>query len=199
MLVSLKDADISVRRRALDLLFVMCDETNAETIVDELITYLVSADAAIREQMVLKIAILAEKYSKDLKWYVDTILKLISLSGDHVSDSIWHRVVQIVTNNRDGDLQSYAAERMFAIVSSKRCHETAVKIGAYVLGEFGFLVAEEPGMSGDQQFRALYQHFPTVTSATKALMLSAFAKIANLYEEVSTTFRHFSTLLTSIF
>ena len=61
VVVSLKDADISVRRRALDLLFVMCDSTNAESIVDELITYLVAADAGIREQMVLKIAVLAEK------------------------------------------------------------------------------------------------------------------------------------------
>ena len=183
VLISLKDADISVRKRALNLLFVMCDESNAEVIVDELITYLVAADAGIREQMVLKIAILAEKYSPNLKWYVDTILKLISLSGDHVSDSIWHRVVQIVTNSKDDELQTYAAERMFSIVSNKRCHETAVKIGGYVLGEFGFLVAEEPGMSGDQQFKALHQHFSLSNNITKGILLSSYAKLANLYEE----------------
>ena len=40
VLVSLKDADISVRRRALDLLFVMCDTDNAERIVDELVGHL---------------------------------------------------------------------------------------------------------------------------------------------------------------
>jgi AP-2 complex subunit alpha len=88
VLVSLKDADISVRRRALDLLFVMCDTDNAEHIVDELVAHLVLADAAIREEMVLKIAILAEKYATDLRWYVNTILKLISISGDRVSDTI---------------------------------------------------------------------------------------------------------------
>ena len=183
VLVSLKDADISVRRRALDLLFVMCDTDNAERIVDELVAHLVLADAAIREEMVLKIAILAEKYATDLRWYVDTILKLISISGDHVSDAIWHRVVQIVTNHPQGDLQAYTAATLLVAASPRRCHETAVRIAAYVLGEFGFLVAERPGMSGEEQFRILHQHWATTDTTTKSILVSTYAKLANLYEE----------------
>jgi len=183
VLVSLKDADISVRRRALDLLFVMCDTDNAERIVDELVAHLVLADAAIREEMVLKIAILAEKYATDLRWYVDTILQLISISGDHVSDPIWHRVVQIVTNNPQGDLQAYAARTLLVAASPSRCHETAVRVAAYVLGEFGFLVAEHPGMSGEEQFRILHQHWHNSTPQTRAILISTYAKLANLYEE----------------
>jgi len=183
VLVSLKDADISVRRRALDLLFVMCDSDNAERIVDELVAHLVLADAAIREEMVLKIAILAEKYATDLRWYVDTILKLISISGDHVSDPIWHRVVQIVTNHPQGDLQAYAAATLLVAASPRRCHETAVRVAAYVLGEFGFLVAERPGMSGEEQFRLLHQHWHNANSITRSILISTYAKLANLYEE----------------
>jgi len=183
VLVSLKDADISVRRRALDLLFVMCDSDNAEKIVDELVNHLVLADAAIREEMVLKIAILAEKYATDLRWYVDTILKLISISGDHVSDPIWHRVVQIVTNHPQGDLQAYAAATLLVSASPRRCHETAVRVAAYVLGEFGFLIAERPGMSGEEQFRILHQHWHNSDGTTRAILISTYAKLANLYEE----------------
>ncbi|KAL3919034.1 MAG: hypothetical protein SGILL_003958 [Bacillariaceae sp.] len=183
VLVSLKDADISVRRRALDLLFVMCDTDNAERIVDELVAHLVLADAAIREEMVLKIAILAEKYATDLRWYVDTILKLISISGDHVSDAIWHRVVQIVTNHPQGDLQAYTAATLLVAASPRRCHETAVRVASYVLGEFGFLVAERPGMSGEEQFRILHQHWATVDPTTRGILVSTYAKLANLYEE----------------
>lgn len=183
VLVSLKDADISVRRRALDLLFVMCDTDNAERIVDELVAHLVLADAAIREEMVLKIAILAEKYATDLRWYVDTILKLISISGDHVSDAIWHRVVQIVTNHPQGDLQAYTAATLLVAASPRRCHETSVRVAAYVLGEFGFLVAERPGMSGEEQFRILHQHWATSDPKTRAILVSTYAKLANLYEE----------------
>jgi len=165
------------------LLFVMCDTDNAERIVDELVAHLVLADAAIREEMVLKIAILAEKYATDLRWYVDTILKLISISGDHVSDSIWHRVVQIVTNHPQGDLQAYTAATLLVAASPRRCHETTVRVAAYILGEFGFLVAERPGMSGEEQFRILHQHWVTSDNETRGILVTTYAKLANLYEE----------------
>ena len=180
VLVSLKDADISIRRQALDLLFVMCDTDNAERIVDELVAHLVLADAAIREEMVLKIAILTENYATDLRWYVDNILKLISISGDHVSDPIWHRVVQIVTNHPQGGLQVYAAATLLVAASPRRCHETAVRVAAYVLGEFGFLVAERPGMSGEEQFRILHQHWHNSEAETRGILVSTYDKLANL-------------------
>ncbi len=60
-----------------------------------------TADPAIREELVLRVAILAERFSPNLQWYVDTILKLMTLAGDFVSKHIWMRVVQIVTNNDD--------------------------------------------------------------------------------------------------
>jgi AP-2 complex subunit alpha len=44
----------------------------------------------MREELVLKIAILAEKYNGDMSWYVDVILQLISLAGDFVSEDIWY-------------------------------------------------------------------------------------------------------------
>jgi AP-2 complex subunit alpha len=47
--------------------------------------------------MVLKIAILAEKFAENLTWYIDVIIKLIEYAGDYVSDDIWFRVAQIVT------------------------------------------------------------------------------------------------------
>ena len=46
--------------------------------------------------MVLKTAILSEKYATDYNWYVDVILQLIRIAGDYVSDEVWHRVVQVI-------------------------------------------------------------------------------------------------------
>ena len=48
---------------------------------------------------VLKVAILAEKYATDYKWYVDVILNLIRLAGDYVSEEVWYRVIQIGKSN----------------------------------------------------------------------------------------------------
>ena len=43
---------------------------------------------AHRFLQVLKVAILAEKYATDYKWYVDVILNLIRLAGDYVSEEV---------------------------------------------------------------------------------------------------------------
>ena len=62
---------------------------------------------------VLKIAILAEKYAHDYTWYVDTILNLIRLAGDYVSEEVWYRIIQIVINKQD--VQGYAAKTCFEV------------------------------------------------------------------------------------
>ena len=92
IIVSLRDEDISIRRRALDLLFSLCDQQSAGEVVNELLDYLQENDYELKEEMVLKIAILAERFAENLNWYIDVIIKLIEYAGDYVSEDIWFRV-----------------------------------------------------------------------------------------------------------
>lgn len=69
------EKDVSVRQMAVDLLYAMCDRSNAEEIVQEMLNYLETADYSIREEMVLKVAILAEKYATDFTWLVNVNCK----------------------------------------------------------------------------------------------------------------------------
>ncbi|QUC23789.1 uncharacterized protein UV8b_08030 [Ustilaginoidea virens] len=188
ILGSLKDRDISVRRKGLDLLYSMCDATNARIIVGELLLFLQNADFAIREEMVLKIAILTEKYATDVQWYVDISLRLIAMAGDHVSDEVWQRVIQIVTNNEE--LQVYTAQTALQYVKSDHCHETLVKIGAYILGEFGHLVADQPRCSPIEQFMALQGKLTGCSPSTRAMILSCFIKFVNLFPEIKPQLLH---------
>ncbi|KAI8524238.1 hypothetical protein RHMOL_Rhmol13G0134900 [Rhododendron molle] len=184
IITSLKDPDISIRRRALDLLYGMCDVSNAKDIVEELLQYLSSADFAMREELSLKAAILAEKFAPDLSWqveshlmhtksfnvgwfncvnnrYVDVILQLIDKAGDFVSDDIWFRVVQFVTNNED--LQPYAAVKAREYIDKPAIHETMVKVSAYILGEYSHLLARRPGCSPKEIFSIIHEKLPTVS------------------------------------
>lgn len=124
---SLNDPDISIRRRALDLLYSVCDRSSAESIVNELLNYLLTADFAIREELTLKVAILAERFAVTLPWYVEVILTLLDKAGDYVSDDIWHRLVQMVTNHEE--LHRFAAERCVAKLREGAVHEVMVKVG----------------------------------------------------------------------
>ena len=184
---SLKDADISIRRRALALLFSLCNKEIAGEIVKELLSTLAMCDWQFRDELVLKTAILAERYAPDLRWFVDTVVSLISIAGDNVSDDVWHRVVQVVTNN--DDLQKYAASKFYHALESAAAHETAVKAGAYILGEFGYLLNDgdlDGGapIVGIQQYAAIHQHFVKCATDTKCILFSAYAKMQNLYPEL---------------
>ncbi len=124
MIASLRDADVSIRRRGLDLLFAMCNRANAPDIVAELLRYLEArpqsgprrpgappaasprsergrraqvADYGMREELVLKAAVLAERFYPDLRWYVDVMLQLIERAGEFASKDVWHSTVQLIT------------------------------------------------------------------------------------------------------
>ncbi|XP_076879213.1 AP-2 complex subunit alpha-2 isoform X2 [Brachyhypopomus gauderio] len=179
------ERDVSVRQRAVDLLYAMCDRSNAKQIVAEMLSYLETADYSIREEIVLKVAILAEKYAVDYTWYVDTTLNLIRIAGDHVSEEVWYRVIQIVINRED--VQGYAAKTVFEALQAPACHENLVKVGGYILGEFGNLIAGDPRSSPLIQFNLLHSKFHLCSVPTRALLLSAYVKFINLFPEAKGT------------
>uniref|UniRef100_A0A914GVD6 AP-2 complex subunit alpha n=1 Tax=Globodera rostochiensis TaxID=31243 RepID=A0A914GVD6_GLORO len=176
------EKDVSVRQRAIDLLYAMCDRSNAENIVAEMLIYLETADYAIREEMVLKVAILAEKYASDYTWYVDVILKLIRMAGDYVSDEVWYRVIQIVVNRED--VQGYAAKTVFEALQQPTCHENMVKVGGYILGEFGNLIAGDPRSSPMIQFDILHSKYHLCSITTRCILLTTYVKFCNLFPEI---------------
>ncbi|CAL9232962.1 unnamed protein product [Arabidopsis halleri] len=130
----------------------MCDVSNAKDIVEELLQYLSTAEFSMQEELSLKAAILAEKFAPDLSWYVDVILQLIDKAGDFVSDDIWFRVVQFVTNSED--LQCL-----------------------YILGEYGHLLSRQPGCSASELFSILHEKLPTVSTPTIPILLSTYPKL----------------------
>ncbi|XP_068602772.1 AP-2 complex subunit alpha-2-like [Brachionichthys hirsutus] len=179
------ERDVSVRQRAVDLLYAMCDRSNAKQIVAEMLSYLETADHSIREEMVLKAAIVAERYAVDYSWFVDTILNLIRIAGDHVSQEVWYRVVQTVVT-RD-HVQGYAAKTVFEALQAPACHENLVKVGGYILGEFGNLIAGDSRSSPLVQFNLLHSKFHLCSVPTRALLLSAYVKFINLFPEMKST------------
>ncbi|RMZ75540.1 hypothetical protein DV738_g5407, partial [Chaetothyriales sp. CBS 135597] len=179
---SLRDRDVSVRRKGLDLLYSMCDTTNAQPIVNELMRHLHTADYSIRPEMVLKIAILTEKYATEARWYIDVSLRLLALAGDHVTEEVWQRVIQIVTNNEE--LQAYAAQNILEYIKTENCHDALVKIAGYLLGEFGHLIADLKNCSPIEQLMALQAKMVSAPDHTRALLLSTFVKFVNLFPEI---------------
>mmetsp|Transcript_9004 Transcript_9004/g.6771 ORF Transcript_9004/g.6771 Transcript_9004/m.6771 type:complete len:80 (+) Transcript_9004:319-558(+) len=53
-----------------------------------------------------------------------------------------------------------------------------VKIGAYVLQEFGHLTRDVEGKGFDAQFDTIHKHFYNVSSTARAILFNAYIKLA---------------------
>lgn len=95
---------------------------------------------------------------------------------------MWYRVIQIVVNRPD--VQGYAAKTVFEALQAPACHENMVKVGGYILGEFGNLIAGDPRSSPNVQFDLLHSKFHLCSSATRCLLLSTYVKFINLFPEI---------------
>lgn len=186
ILEKMHEPDISIRRQALNLLYALCRPGNWQQIVDELLEILAGSDSLLQEELVLKIAILAERNAPNFTWYVDVVFKMLESAPDSVSDDVWYRVVQVVTGFEDGlgeaektKLQSHAAAKAFQDLStsSKVVHETLVKLGAYLIGEFGHLLP--PNITAKAKFDIVSRPYTRVSSQTKAIIVLAMAKLQN--------------------
>lgn len=180
-IISLQDDDMGIRSRALDVLYEMADKSTAAKIVDRFLEFLGDAENEVKEELVLKVAILAERWATKFDWYVDVILRLIEVAGDVVSDDIWYRVVFIVTNNEPHNpgLHKYAAQKVFDAVNQDVANERTVKVAAYLLGEFGYHIAQNPDTSFACQFEILNSKFAVISNASKAVVLNTFIKLRN--------------------
>ena len=179
VMIMLKDSDISIQKRALDLLYGMCKQESFKDTINGLLNYLVEADPELKEEMVLKIAVIAEKYVSEYTWYVDAMIRLISIAGDVVGDSLWHRVIQIVLSHED--LREYAAYTLLQALKRESSEDVTTKIGAYILGEYGYLIIDSPQCSPFEQFAALHQKFMQASNSTKAIILNSYLKFSKCF------------------
>ncbi len=66
------------------------------------------------------------------------------------------------------------------------CHENMVKVGGYILGEFGNLIAGDQRSSPLVQFRLLHSKYHLCSLGTRALLLTTYIKFVNLFPEIKT-------------
>jgi AP-2 complex subunit alpha len=97
----LEDTDPSVKRRAVDVLISVCDAQSVVQIVAQLLEHLSHADVETRGDLVVKIAVLAERFPPSRAWYVDTLLALMDKGGSDVGDDVWHRAVHLLSNSEE--------------------------------------------------------------------------------------------------
>ena len=171
IIACLADPDSSIAGGALNLLFTTANTGTGSEIVDELLPLIESTDGALQEDLVLKAAILAERFPSSPSWYVDTMLRLIMYMGDTPSNEIWHSVLHLVSSREE--LHAHAVEKTVAILQDGTVNEAFLQCAAYILGEYGAADAAD----ARTQFVLLHRHYHGASSQAKAMMLNCYEKM----------------------
>ncbi|KAI1631350.1 Adaptor protein complex AP-1 gamma subunit [Biscogniauxia mediterranea] len=135
ILECLRDPDISIRRRALDLSFTLINESNVRVLIRELLAFLEVADNEFKPSMTSQIGIAADRYAPNKRWHIDTMLRVLTLAGNYVKEPIMASFVRLVATTPE--LQTYAVQKLYTNLKKDITQESLTQAGAWCIGEYG--------------------------------------------------------------
>lgn len=184
----LNDKDISIKRKALDLLYIITNDSNYQIITNKLIEFFPITEYQLKSELSIKIAILAEKFAKDSTWYVNTMIRLLSVpqsasaSSEFLNNEIWERIIQIVINNED--LHNKTCRLLMnKLIKSEELgtiiNENLIKISCFLIGEYGYLIQKD--FPPFVQFQLFYNLYLKSSLNSRSMILSTFFKFLNYF------------------
>lgn len=73
-----KDADVSIRKRALELVYSLVNENNIKTLTRELLEYLSVSDTEFKPDLTGKICTLIQRFSPGKRWHIESMIEVMS-------------------------------------------------------------------------------------------------------------------------
>ncbi|KAJ1551251.1 clathrin associated protein complex large subunit, partial [Nowakowskiella sp. JEL0078] len=141
----LRDPDISIRRRALDLSFFLITPQNIRILTRELLSFLEVAESDIKASTASRIVEYAGRYRPNKRWEVDTVVRVLRVSGSFVDQVVINTFVKLVTT-ADTGLQQYTVRKLYGVVvaDGEKAHiqEGLLQAMMWCVGEFGDLLVD---------------------------------------------------------
>ncbi|KAL8196542.1 hypothetical protein R6Q57_024837 [Mikania cordata] len=194
ILECVKDSDASIRKRALELIYLLVNENNVKALTKELIDYLQVSDQDFKGDLTAKICYIVEKLSPDKIWYIDQMLKVLSEAGNHVKDEVWHALIVVITNA--SNLHGYTVRALYKAIQKSTDQETLVRVAVWCIGEYGDMLVNSIGMLNledpitvtendavDVVENAIKHHMSDLT--TRAMCLVALLKLSSRFPSCS--------------
>ncbi|KAJ5746351.1 Armadillo-like helical [Penicillium odoratum] len=134
ILECLRDPDISIRRRALDLSFMLINEDNVRVLVRELLAFLEVADNEFKPVMTSQIGIAADRFAPNKRWHMDTILRVLKLAGNYVKEQILSSFLRLIATTPE--LQTYAVQKLYSSLKEDISQEGLTLAATWTIGEY---------------------------------------------------------------
>ncbi|KAF8475303.1 Adaptor protein complex AP-1 gamma subunit [Russula ochroleuca] len=136
----LRDGDISIRRRALELSYALINEQNIRVMTRELLAFLEVADNEFKLGMTTQISLAAERFAPNKRWHIDTFLRVLKLAGNYVREEILSAFIRLVVHTPE--LQAYTASKLYNALHADISQEALTLSATWILGEYSEILVE---------------------------------------------------------
>ena len=131
----LKDNDISLQKRALDLIYLIINKNNLKTITKECLIFLPKAEDEIKYELTKKLQDSIVKYSLSYKWEIDSLIKMVINSKGKLYEDVLSQIINAIIKVKD--LYIYSAHKAFLALKVKKNENnpSLAKLCIYIIGE----------------------------------------------------------------
>lgn len=136
----LKDPDVSIRQRALELIYHLVNSDNVESLTAELLNYLVLCPREHRSDICSRVLRVVEKYSPNNRWRVDTLITMLTIAGRESAKTVQSASIIYISRSSE-DLRAYATHKLLkAIRDDDGSQKGLLIVGVWCIGEYGDLL-----------------------------------------------------------
>jgi AP-1 complex subunit gamma-1 len=136
----LKDPDVSIRQRALELIYHLVNHENVENLTAELLNYLVLCPREHRADICTRVLRVVDRFSPEDRWRVDTLITMLTIAGRETTRDVQSATIVYISRASE-DLQAYATHKLLkALRDDDGSQRGLLNVGIWCIGEYGDLV-----------------------------------------------------------
>uniref|UniRef100_A0A8B9HUS7 AP-1 complex subunit gamma n=1 Tax=Astyanax mexicanus TaxID=7994 RepID=A0A8B9HUS7_ASTMX len=180
----LKDLDVSIKRRAMELSFALVNGNNIRGMMKELLYFLDSCDPEFKADCASGVFLAAEKC-------FNTFVHILH-AGSYVRDDSVPNLIQLITNSVE--MHAYTVQRLYKALLDDISQQPLVQVASWCIGEYGDLLVsgqceeEEPiQVTEDEVLDVLEGLLVSNLSApvTRGYSLTAIMKLSTRFSSVN--------------
>lgn len=138
----LKDPDVSIRQRALELIYHLVNEENVESLTAELLNYLVLCPREHRRDICTRVLKVVDRYSPDDRWRVDTLITTLTIAGRESSADVQSATVLYISR-ASADVHAFCAHKLLkAVRDDDGSQHGLLAVGVWCIGEYGEMLLQ---------------------------------------------------------
>lgn len=137
----LSDGDISIRRRALELVFAILNEQNIRVLIREILTFLENCtDPELKPYVTSQLVNASSKYAPGEKWHFDTLVRMLKVSGTFITPDIVSSILALVMRSTDGELKKHVVGKLLLSSLEDPSQHGLALVTVWCLGEYADLI-----------------------------------------------------------